>query len=41
MEQEFDIIIGMNGKHQLRNYADVNTLDKNINIMSNRHTSVC
>jgi hypothetical protein len=33
MEQEFDIIIRMNGTHQLRNYADVNSLDKNINII--------
>jgi len=38
MEHEFDIVIRTNGTHQLRNYTDVNSLEKNINIiMSNIH----
>jgi hypothetical protein len=33
MEHEFDIILRMNGTHQLKNCADINSMGKNVNII--------
>lgn len=35
MKHEFDLIMRMKGTYQPRDYADVNSLDKIINILMN------
>jgi hypothetical protein len=42
MEHEFDLVIRMKGTYQLRDYAGVNSLDKNINnLMNNINFMFC